>query len=94
MSVGDPLFPTPANMKKGQEPLPVPALPLVSELVEHAAVDRVDHPRCKMRWQGVVVTLVESDVSKLIILDNMLIKEAVQSPFLGGFKSLEVAARW
>ena len=52
----------PANKKKGQEPFPVPALSVVSELVEHAAMDRVDHPRCEMCWQDVVVTLVEGKV--------------------------------
>lgn len=91
MSASALLFPAPVNMKKGQEPLPVPALPLASELVEHAAVDRVDHPRCEMRWQGVVVTLVKGNVPKFVNLDNVLIEEAVQRSLLGCFQSLEIA---
>ncbi|NCQ22715.1 MAG: hypothetical protein GW801_15205 [Sphingomonadales bacterium] len=78
-------------MKKGQEPFPVPALSIASEFVEHAAVDRVDHPRCEMRWQYVVVTLVEGKIPEFIILDNVLIEEAVQRSLLGSFQSLEVA---
>tara|TARA_B100000949_G_scaffold24442_1_gene18676 strand:+ start:660 stop:917 length:258 start_codon:yes stop_codon:yes gene_type:complete len=81
----------PANKKKGQEPFPVPALSVVSEFVEHAAVDRVDHPRCEMRWQDVVVTFVEGKVPEFIILDNVLIEEAVQRSLLGCFQSLEIA---
>ena len=81
----------PANKKKGQEPLPVPALSEVSKLVEHAAVDRVDHPRCEMCWQDVVVTLVEGKVPEFVILDNVLIEEAVQRSLLGCLQSLEIA---
>ena len=78
-------------MKKGQEPFPAPALSEVSELVEHSAVNRVDHPRCEMRWQDVVVTLVEGEVPEFVILDNVLIEEAVQRSLLGSFQSLEIA---
>jgi hypothetical protein len=81
----------PANKKKGQEPSPVPALSEVSKLVEHAAVDRVDHPRCEMCWQDVVVTLVEGKVPEFVILNNVLIEEAVQRSLLGCFQSLEIA---
>jgi hypothetical protein len=81
----------PSNKKKGQEPFPVPALSVVSKLVEHAAVDRVDHPRCEMRRQYVVVTLVEGKVPEFVILDNVLIEEAVQRSLLGCFQSLEIA---
>ncbi|ABC65028.1 hypothetical protein ELI_14680 [Erythrobacter litoralis HTCC2594] len=56
-------------------------------------MDGVDHTRCEMRWQCVIVTLVESEISKLIILDDMLIEEAVQRPLFCGFQSFEIAAR-
>ena len=81
----------PGEQEKRQEPFPVPALSVVSKLVEHAAVDRVDHSRCKMRRQYVVVTFVEGKVPEFVILDNVLIEEAVQRSLLGSFQSLEIA---
>lgn len=64
-----------------------------SELVEHGPMNRVDYPGGKVRWQGVVVTFVERDVTELIILDNVLIEEAVQGTPFGGFQGFEIAAR-
>ena len=37
---------TPASKKKGQEPLPIPALFVRSELVEHRPMHRVHYTRC------------------------------------------------
>lgn len=81
----------PGDHEKGQEPFPVPALSRASELVEHAAVDRVDHPRCEMRQHCVVVTLIEGEVPEFLILDNVLIEETLQRSLFGSFQSLEVA---
>ena len=53
----------PASMKKGEEPSPVPALSSSSELVEHSPAHGVNHPVRQVRRQGVVVALVEREVT-------------------------------
>lgn len=55
------------------------------ELVEHSPMNRVDYACSQVRRQGVVVTFVERDVTDLVILDDVLIEEAVQGAPFGGF---------
>ena len=81
------------NTRKGQEPLLAPALPNVSEFVEHSAMDGMNDPDRKMRGQRVVVAFVDRAISEFVILDNMLVEEAVQGPLLSCFQSLEIIAR-
>ena len=71
----------------------VPALSSPSELVEHAPLHRVDHPGREVRRQGVVVAFVEREVAQLVVLDDMLVEEAVQRAPFGCGESLEVALR-
>src|SRR5690606_26315746 len=89
-----PLSPTPPSgehEKRAGTAGAVPALSSPSELVEHAPVHSVDHPGREVRRQGVVVALVEGEVAELVVLDDVLVEEAVQRAPFGGGKSLQLA---
>jgi hypothetical protein len=48
---------------------------------------------CQMRRQRIVVALIEGEVTKVVILDDMLVKEAVQSTPFSNSQSFEIAVR-
>ena len=54
---------------------------------------RMHHTAGQMCWQGVVVTFVESEVSKVVILDDVLVEETVQGTPFGSGECFEVAVR-
>ena len=51
-------------MKKVQDPFPVHALFVRSELVSHCPVDGVHNARCKVRRKCIVVTLIQGKYPK------------------------------
>ena len=53
----------------------------------------VHHTAGQMCWQGIVVTFIQSEISKVVILDDVLVEEAVQGPLFGSGECFEVAVR-
>jgi hypothetical protein len=77
----------------GKGPITAPALKRELKLIEHSPVNCVNDPACQVIWQRVVVAFIESNVTKLVIGNDVLVKEAVKSALLGKRKSLKVAVR-
>ena len=48
---------------------------------------------CQMRRQRIVVALIEGEVTEIVILDDVLVKEAVQSTPFSNSQSFEIAVR-
>ena len=63
------------------------------ELVEHRPMHGVHHVARQVPWQRVVVALVEREVTQPVVLDDVLVEEAMQCPPFGDRERLEVPIR-
>ena len=68
-------------------------LPNRASELEHHAWHSMHYAVCQMHRQRIVVALIEGEVTKVVILDDMLVKEAVQSTPFSNSQSFEIAVR-
>ena len=68
-------------------------LPNRASELEHRTGHSMHYAACQMRRQRIVVALIEGEVTEIVILDDVLVKEAVQSTPFGNSQSCEIAVR-
>ena len=68
-------------------------LPNRASELEHRTGHSMHYAACQMRRQRIVVALIEGEVTEIVILDDVLVKEAVQSTPFGNSQSFEIAVR-